>query len=108
MEFIRQFRKPDDLLIYMERFSGNEQHNDIYLRLKDLDLTTFEDLGHSLQQLFGDQRTDCTNLDDFVIGRDYSSYDIAIFSRSYNVQPSIYRIYHEDVLSRLLKKSNIL
>ena len=54
MGLIRQFRKPGDLLIYMDRFSGSKQHNDIYQRLKELDLTTFEDLGHSLQQLFGD------------------------------------------------------
>ena len=92
MRLIRQFRKPGDLLMYMDRFSGSNQHNHIYQRLKELGLTTFEDLGQSLQQLFGDQRTDCTNLDDFVIGQEYNSYDIAIFAKSYNIQLSLIHI----------------
>jgi len=91
------FKKSGDMFRHLERF--NEGHgtgnNDLYNEFKIFGLNTFEDAYPTVAKKFKYQIEDVTVLDDFVIGREYTGYDIAIFSRTYNVQSGIYLIGDE-------------
>lgn len=90
----RNFRKSGDMFKYLKRFetSHGTGNDDLYMEFKRLGLKTFEDVYHEVGVKFKDEIDDITVLDDFVIGEEYTSYDIAIFSKTYDVQSGIYLV----------------
>lgn len=91
---IRNFKKVGDLYKYLKRFEDSHGNNndELYNALKKSGLKTFEDIYPIFKKKFKYKLEDITTIDDFIIGEKYSSYDIAIFSEMYNVQPGIYLI----------------
>jgi len=92
---IRQFKKTGDLAIYLERFKTINEEDEMYQALSNLNLKTFEDIYPVFKEQFEIELTNTTNLDDFVIGMTFSSFDISIFAKQYNTQPGIYLIGDE-------------
>ena len=91
-KLVERFRKTGDLLDYLGRFADRQRVGPLYDRLRALGLTTFEDLLPELERDFGGSRDERTSLSDFIIGERYTSWDLAIFSRTYSVQSGIYLI----------------
>jgi 5-methylcytosine-specific restriction enzyme A len=60
--------------------------------MKKLGLLTYEDVLPTFIERFSNDFEDVTTLRDCVIGDTYSSWDIAIFAKTYNVQSGIYVI----------------
>ncbi len=88
---LKNFKRTGDLYLYLQRFkTGHGTGNDaLYHELKRLGLNTFEDIITSFEEKFKDELNDFTVLSDFVVGEMYSSHDIAIFAKTYNVQQGI-------------------
>lgn len=88
------FKKSGDMYRYLRRFkdSHGSNNDDLFYELKRLDLKTFEDILPVIEEKFGHELEDTTVLDDFVIGKSYSSFDIAIMAQTYDVQSGIYII----------------
>jgi 5-methylcytosine-specific restriction protein A len=107
MNLIHRFKKPGDLLQYMDRFADGKQKNNLYQRFKELGLKTFEDICPEIKERFGSQRYNSTNLSDFVIGADYTSFDIAIFAKAYDVRAGIYRIQSGGQLQAVFVKATV-
>ena len=93
----RNFKKSGDMFKYLQRFkdSHGTGNDDLYNEFKRLGLKTFEDIYDEVGVKFKDEIDDVTVLDDFIIGEEYTSYDIAIFSKTYNVQSGIYLVGDE-------------
>ncbi|MGM0409831.1 MAG: HNH endonuclease [Bacillota bacterium] len=91
---IRKFKKVGDLYKYLKRFENSHGSNndELYNDMKKVGLKTFEDIYPIFKEKFKYKLDDVTTIEDFIIGERYSSYDIAIFSEMYNVQPGIYLI----------------
>lgn len=91
------FKKSGDMFKYLQRFeNGHGTGNDeLYDNFRLLGLTTFEDIYYEVKNKFKDELEDVTVLEDFVIGEVYSSYDIAIFAKTYDVQSGIYLVGEE-------------
>ena len=93
----RNFKRSGDMFKYLQRFkdSHGTGNDDLYHAFKNLGLKTFEDIYDEVGVKFKDEIDDVTVLDDFIIGEEYTSYDIAIFSKTYNVQSGIYLVGDE-------------
>lgn len=96
---VNRMRKIGDLNRYLKRFEYvppvGDSKRELYDRLKELNLKTYEDLYPDFVQKFSNYIDDVTVLDDFVIGSEYTSWDISIFSRTYDTQSGIYLIGDE-------------
>lgn len=94
---VKNFKKVGDLYCYLSRFNKKPLpgENHIYDRFKSLGLKTYEDIYPEFQEKFKNELDDITVIDDFVIGEYYTSWDIAIFAKSYNCQNGIYLIGDE-------------
>jgi len=105
---ISKFRKPGDLYKYLERFkTSHGGGEDVYNTFKQNGLETFEDFVGVFEEYAGNDIEDVTVLDDFIIGEKYSSYDIAIFARTYNVQTGIYLIGKEPNYKAIFIKATL-
>lgn len=83
--WLDRFQRVGDLLHYLRRFDVS--HNDpIYLEIKKHGLQTFEDIVDDFQRRFELWANDCSRISDFVIGEEYSVYDILILARSYDTR----------------------
>lgn len=96
---VQRIKKIGDLHRYLKRFEivasvGNPKRA-LYDRFKDLNLKTYEDLYPEFAVKFSQYIDDVTVLDDFVIGQEYSSWDISIFAQTYDTQTGIYLIGDE-------------
>ena len=82
---------------YLQRFkdSHGTGNDDLYGAFKELGLKTFEDIYDEVSTKFRYEIDDVTVLEDFIIGEEYTSYDIAIFSKVYSVQQGIYLVGDE-------------
>lgn len=80
---LQQFRKPGDLLSYLERFRGDDPP-DMRDALHQAGLKAFEDLRADFRKFLGSAALDVTTLADFVIGASYTTWDILIFARVYD------------------------
>lgn len=87
-------KKVGDLKRYLQRFEfpAKPGANALYDRFKELGLKTYEDLYPEFFHKFASEIDDVTVLDDFVIGRHYSSWDISIYAQTYDNQAGIYLI----------------
>lgn len=96
---VHRIKKIGDLKRYLQRFEVVPPPGDpkrmLYDRFKSLGLKTYEDLYPEFIQKFAQGIDDVTVLDDFVIGKQYTSWDISIFSKTYNTQSGIYLIGDE-------------
>ncbi|MED4780953.1 NUDIX domain-containing protein [Brevibacillus choshinensis] len=96
---VRNTKKIGDLHRYLKRFEEvpeiNSDKRDLYNRFKFLGLKTYEDLYPEFLAKYQNQLDDVTVLDDFIIGRQYSSWDISIYSQTYDTQSGIYLIGDE-------------
>ncbi|MHA6484481.1 NUDIX domain-containing protein [Paenibacillus sp. strain BS8-2] len=96
---INRVKKIGDLARYLKRFEtvppvGDDKRK-LYDRFKELGLKAYEDLYPEFVAKFGPYLDDVTVLDDFVLGRAYSSWDISIYSQTYDTQSGIYLIGNE-------------
>lgn len=91
---IRNFSKVGELFIYMQRFDADDKAagDDVFNALAENNLESLETIIDEFGERFQYQLNDYLMLSDFVIGHVYSSFDIAIFSKKYNVQQGIYPI----------------
>lgn len=96
---IQRMKKIGDLHRYLKRFEVpapvGDPNLEIYDRFKELNLKTSEDLYPEFVEKFKDYMDDVTVLDDFVIGKEYTSWDISIFAQTYDTQSGIYLIGDE-------------
>jgi 5-methylcytosine-specific restriction protein A len=83
--WLGHFQRVGDLLAYLKRFNASKD-DPIYLELKKLNLRTFEDIVDEFEQEFSLWSQDCTRASDFVIGENYSAYQILIFAGSYDIR----------------------
>ncbi len=83
--WLNYFNRVGDLLLYLQRF-GEVTDDAVYTSLKDAGLLTFEDIVADFTIKFGLWAEDKTTLNDFVIGKDYSSQEILIFARNYDTR----------------------
>ena len=104
---LEQFKKIGDLYLYLNRFSENQKANAISERFLELGLKNFEDILEQFKERFSTELHDCTNLDNFIIGENYTSWDIAIFSRAYDVRKGIYLIGPEDNYRAIFVKATL-
>lgn len=85
---IQRMKKIGDLHRYLKRFEVpapvGDPNREIYDRFKELNLKTSEDLYPEFVEKFKDYMDDVTVLDDFVIGKEYTSWDISIFAQTYD------------------------
>ncbi|WP_255289861.1 hypothetical protein [Bacillus cereus] len=79
---INSFKKIGNLKIYMNRFSDvSKNGNDlVYKSLKNKGLKTYEDIYPEFKEKFERYFDDVTVLNDFVIGKTYTSWDISNFA----------------------------
>ncbi|MDM5225008.1 NUDIX domain-containing protein [Cytobacillus sp. NJ13] len=96
---VHRIKKIGDLYRYLKRFEFVPQVGDpkreLYDRFKALNLKTYEDLYPEFVQRFSNYIDDVTVLDDFVLGKDYTSWDISIYAQTYDTQSGIYLIGEE-------------
>jgi len=96
---VHRIKKIGDLNRYLKRFEFvppvGDPKRELYDRLKELNLKTYEDLYPEFVQKFANDIDDVTVLDDFIIGKEYTSWDISIFSQTYDTQSGIYLIGEE-------------
>lgn len=106
---IRNFSKVGDLYRYLERFqnSHGSGNDDLYKAMKKNNLKTFEDIFEDFKEKFKYKIDDVTTIDDFIVGEDYSSYDIGIFAKTYNIQNGIYLIGDEPNYQAIFIKATL-
>jgi 5-methylcytosine-specific restriction protein A len=102
---IQKFRRVGDLYQYIIRFSrehgGSE---DTFNALNDLGLESLETILQGFEAEFKYNLVDNTVLSDFVLGDIYTSYDIANFSKTYDVRQGIYLIGDEPKYEAIFTK----
>ncbi|MBO8164188.1 MAG: NUDIX domain-containing protein [Brevibacillus sp.] len=96
---VQRMKKIGDLKRYLQRFEVIPPIGDpkraLYDRFKELGLKTYEDLYPEFIEKFAHYIDDVTVIDDFVIGKEYTSWDISIFAQTYDTQSGIYLIGDE-------------
>lgn len=83
--WLDRFSRVGDLLYYLQRFNA-EKKDPIYLEIKSLGLATFEDIVGTFEEKFEPWANDCLRISDFIIGQEYSVYDILILARNYDTR----------------------
>ena len=106
---ISKFKRVGDLHLYMKRFSQIPAPNKsiVYDGLKAAGLKTYEDIFPEFEKKFTYELNDITTLNDFIIGAKYTSWDIAIFSKTYNCQSGIYLIGTEPKYQAIFVKATL-
>jgi 5-methylcytosine-specific restriction protein A len=83
--WLNHFKRVGDLLVYLRRF--DKSHDDpVYREMKACGLLTFEDIVSDFEVRFGHWSNDCSRISDFVIGEQYSTFDILILARNYDTR----------------------
>ncbi|MFA7360442.1 MAG: HNH endonuclease [Candidatus Kapaibacterium sp.] len=90
--FVKNYKKVGDLYLYLCKFKKDQG---IYHELKKLNLNTYEDIIETFKSKFKYYLNDCTTIKDFVIGKKYSAFDIALFSFNFNLRASTYPVGDE-------------
>jgi 5-methylcytosine-specific restriction protein A len=104
---ITNFKKVGDLYLYLKRFSGDKHGGggkDTFDEMNSLGLETLETIFSSFEDKFEQELNDFTVLSDFTVGETYTSFDIAIFAKTYNVLPGIYLIGKEPKFDAIFSK----
>lgn len=83
--WLSRFRRVGDLLAYLKRFDAS--HDDpVYRAMSEYELLTFEDIVGEFEEKFGQWANDCSRISDFIIGQEYSAFDILILARNYETR----------------------
>lgn len=106
---VRNFKKTGDLYRYLKRFGTPPApgKSKVYDSFKILGLMAYEDIVPEFENRFHNYFDELTTLDDFVIGETYTSWDIAIFARTYNCQSGIYLIGEEPNYQAIFVKATL-
>lgn len=106
---IERFKKIGDLYRYIKRFEKPPAPGEskVYDNLKKLGLNTYEDVVSDFESRFSNYFDEVTTLSDFIIGHVYTSWDIAIFARTYNCQSGIYLIGKKDNYQAIFIKATL-
>jgi 5-methylcytosine-specific restriction protein A len=83
--WLTKFQRVGDLLAYLKRFQVDEL-DPVYIAMKACGLDTFEDIVVDFEKKFGMWSSDCSRFSDFVIGAEYSAFDILILARNYDTR----------------------
>lgn len=106
--WIERFRKIGDLYKYLIRFKENNlegyAYSEIYEELKKHKLMALEDLVPLFELKFMDYLNDLTTIKDFIVGEEYTAFDIAIFSEMYNNQRGIHLIEEDEKIKAIFIK----
>ncbi|CAJ1314747.1 NUDIX domain-containing protein [Paenibacillus nuruki] len=93
---IKNMKKVGDLHNYLKRFKNipvlQTPESKLYERFNELGLETYESIYPEFYSLFENDLEDTTVLNDFIIGNDYTSWDISIFSKTYDNRSGIYLV----------------
>lgn len=83
--WLDHFERVGDLIAYLKRFEvGNDDPT--YQAMHAHGLKTFEDIATAFETEFSLWASDCTRPTDFVVGDQYSAYQILIFARNYDTR----------------------
>ena len=82
-QWIPKFQRVGDLWTYLHRFQTPDE-SEVYRELTRAGLKTFESLWPEFDRRFGRWKEDQTRLADFVVGQSYTSFDLAIFTKTYD------------------------
>lgn len=106
---VNKIKRVGDLYNYLKRFEIKPKpgENEVYDTMQSLGLETYEDIFSEFENEFSHSLDDITTLRDFIIGEVYTSWDIAIFAKSYNVQSGIYRIPGNNGLQAIFIKATL-
>ncbi|MEN8698419.1 NUDIX domain-containing protein [Bacillus infantis] len=96
---VHRIKKIGDLYRYLKRFEVvppvGDPKRELYDRFKELNLKAYEDLYPEFVERFANYIDDVTVLGDFVLGKEYTSWDISIYAQTYDTQSGIYLIGEE-------------
>ncbi|MBB4054076.1 5-methylcytosine-specific restriction protein A [Devosia subaequoris] len=81
--WLGRFKRTGDIVAYINRFQA-DANTDVFFALRNAGLLTFEDIREEFLKRFGVYSDDVTRLDDFIVGRSYTSSDLVIFAKTYN------------------------
>jgi len=90
--WVEHFKKVGDLEQWLNCFwdrKGEKEPSYIVQQLEAAGFRTFEEIEKDFTNSFQSGFDDCTGLDDFVIGRKYTSWDLAIFAKTYDLRQGI-------------------
>lgn len=83
--WLSKFNRVGDLLAYLKRFEVDE-NDPVYKAMKEQKLLTFEDIVLDFEKQFEFWSNDCSRPSDFVVGNEYSAFDILILARNYDTR----------------------
>ncbi|MGU3628021.1 HNH endonuclease [Comamonas sp. C24C] len=83
--WLDNFERVGDLIAYLKRFKVVND-DPTYKAIHDHGLKTFEDISNEFEKKFSLWANDCTRPTDFIVGDQYSAYQILIFSRNYDTR----------------------
>ncbi len=89
---VRSFKKVGDLFTYLERFEGGKRADSVFNALEAHGHLTFERVLPKFKKKFDVYLKDRSTIDDFVVGEEYSSWDISNCAEIYNNQHGIFPI----------------
>jgi len=83
--WLNRFNHVGDLLIYLKRFETSRD-DPTYLQMKQYGLLTFEDIVAGFENRFKHFSGDCSRISDFIVGEQYTVYEILILARNYDTR----------------------
>jgi 5-methylcytosine-specific restriction protein A len=83
--WLTKFRRVGDLLAYLKRFEVDKT-DAVYMAMKECGLLTFEDIVFEFEKRFEAYANDCSRITDFIVGVEYSAFDILILARNYDTR----------------------
>lgn len=83
--WLDKFSRVGDLFVYLQRFDASD-NDPMYQEMKRNGLLTFEDIVGRFREKFALWVNDCSRITDFIVGREYSVYDILILAKNYDTR----------------------
>lgn len=81
--WLQRFKRVGDLWDYLSRFEV-PQGDPVYVDLTQAGLSTFESIWPDFDAKFGRWKEERTQLSDFIVGASYTSFDLSIFTKTYD------------------------
>lgn len=108
-QWVEHFKYVGDLYAYITRFKGEEgtRYEEVYSELKKNGLTPIEDIVGPFKIRFKDHLDEILDISALKTGETYSSWDISIIARVFNVQRGIYVLEKDGHVDRILSKVTI-